>query len=414
MNLLGQFSTGQKNSIQPKNFFKRFWWAWLILIVIVAGFATAAYLGAKHDKELGIVTKDGKSYGEQRDIFTTSKLFDKDAEVKFTVPPMPIDAIGAITPLGEAYSGEKVSATGAGSHNIPSDHIYVQSPGKGDSHFFDVFSVADGYLVQMDYQKKRWEDGNGNLNQLDDYGMTFQYSKNQFLMILHLTSVSPEIQSKIGELKEGDQNFFEIPVKAGQLLGKSGGSPTLGSVDLWAVDLNKKAHFIHPERYGIKSGNAVQALDYFAEPLKSQLIAKLPNRSEPRGGEFAYDIDGKLVGNWFPLSGNEKGMPTLSFFYYSMDPTIIQIGYMPTQMVYIVKGNGPDPATIDRSSGIVKYEVMNHRNTEGSSRKTTNFQSEGTFLVQMLENRKIKVELFEGKTATEVTKFDSNAIEYDR
>ena len=106
-------------------------------------------------------------------------------------------------------------------------------------------------------------------------------------------------------------------------------------------------------------------------------------------------------------------MPILSFFYFSLDPSVIQIGYMPANSVYFVKNNKPDPATIDVNSGLVKYEVMSDRLTNGPA-DTTHFQTEGTVLVQMLGDRKIKVEFFEKKTGSQVVGFTDNAQIYDR
>jgi hypothetical protein len=153
--------------------------------------------------------------------------------------------------------------------------------------------------------------------------------------------------------------------------------------------------------------------------VRSQLYAKLPERPEPRAGQFAYDIDGKLVGNWFPLTYPKKdlnvgpeSMPKLGFFYWNYDPSIIMIGYIPENMAYVVKNNSPDPATIDKSSGMVKYELMSERNRDPNN--PSYFKTEATILVQMLENRKIKMELFKDKTADEVSGFDGNALEFYR
>ena len=47
---------------------------------------------------------------------------------------------------------------------------------------------------------------------------------------------------------------------------------------------------------------------YFVEPIKSQLMAKNIRQKEPRAGKIDYDVDGKLVGNWFvENSGGYKG-----------------------------------------------------------------------------------------------------------
>ncbi len=43
----------------------------------------------------------------------------------------------------------------------------------------------------------------------------------------------------------------------------------------------------------------VDTFDYFDEPVKSQLLAKSLRIALPVGGKIDYDIDGKLIGNWF-------------------------------------------------------------------------------------------------------------------
>jgi len=360
---------------------------------------------------------DGNGY---RDVFTTVQLYSDDTTAKFTHLPMDIDQISSIVPLGEADSaaGESTAAkaAGAGAHVLPTDHITVFSGQKGDSHTFHVYAVADSYLVQVDYETGRWASPDGTPNQLDDYALTFQVSKSLFIIETHLTSIAPELKTKLGTLNTGDQNFVKIQVSAGELLGEGGGTAYLNSNDLWAVDMSKPASFIHPAWYGSKSGYAVNAIDYFVEPLHSQLINKLPQRPEPRGGQFAFDKDGKLIGSWFPFTGDTTKPPqqhaNLSFFYGAENPAIIKIGYDDTGMVYGIKGNGPDPATINVQIGLIKYEIMNDRSQD--PKDATYFKTEATMLVQMMDSRTIKMELFEGKTADQVSAFDSNALEFYR
>jgi len=374
------------------------------------------------DKPIEKTTGKPTEVNGYRDVFTTVHLYPDDTTEKFTHLPMDFEQISSIVPLGEADSvaGESTAAKagGAGAHVLPTDHITVFSGQKGDSHTYQVYAVADSYLVQVDYETGRWASPDGTPNQLDDYALTFQVSKSLFIMETHLTSIDPQLKTQIGALKTGDQNFVQIKVSAGELLGQGGGTAYLNSNDLWAVDMSKPAAFIHPDWYGSKSGYAVNALDYFIEPLRGQLMNKLPLRPEPRGGQFAFDIDGKLIGSWFPFTGNTditkppQQRANLSFFYRAENPAIIEIGYDETGTVYVIKGNSPDPATISVQSGLVKYELMNNRSQDPGN--ATYFKTEATILVQIVDSRTIKMELFEGKTADEVSVFDSSAIQLYR
>jgi hypothetical protein len=92
-----------------------------------------------------------------------------------------------------------------------------------------------------------------------------------------------------------------------------------------------------------------------------------------------------------------------------------------------VKGNGPDPATIDASSGLVKYELVSYsyidndtkqgwmmtKNIANASASNSNFV-QGVALVQMLEEGKLKVEVFPGKKANQVSAFTNKARIYGR
>jgi hypothetical protein len=197
-------------------------------------------------------------------------------------------------------------------------------------------------------------------------------------------------------------------------------------------------------KYLERSQHTVAPLDYIAEPGRSLLYAMLPDRPEPRIGQFAYDIDGKLIGNWFRVKAPVKenvyeyeDSDLLGFFYYNYDPSRLRIGYGPTGLVCAVIGNAPDPATIDISSGPVKYELtetydyentianyqkMLESNTEAESKKEYIRQQiqqllnspRDTMMVQMVEAGKIKVEFFPGKSAVEVNGFTDAAIFYDR
>ena len=378
---------------------RRFWWLSILLMILVV-FAFVAIHGVMHNAEL--VRTSGLSGG--LNVYESSHFYKDDTTAKFTALPCPLDIISAINPLGGAGS--------ANPHSIPSNHVTVQTKGKGDGHVFPVYAVADGYIVQVNYQPASEPALDGTPKQLDGFALTLQVSKDLFIMQNHLNSLAPDLAAKIGSLQPGNQNFPNVFVNSGSLLGQGGGSPALASTDLWAIDLTRPAPFIHPDWYGAQDAYSVNALDYFVEPLKSELYDKLPARPEPRAGQFAYDIDGKLVGNWISLQHSQEGA-TLSFFYYSFDPSLVYIGYAPIQMVYVVKGNVPDPATISVASGLVKFELMNSSSYFGQDNPGS-FHVEATMLVQMLADRHIKMEIFEGKTANEVNGFDANALEFIR
>jgi hypothetical protein len=382
--------------IKQGSIFKRFWFfgamggAGLIFLILAAIFT-------KKEKTGDLFLHDSGNYARHGTPIFTHEVVD-------------IAEIRLIVPMGQADSGPKVNAvTGAGAHNIPSDH---SSPAFADClKPHKTYAVADGTLVAISYDTGRWIPPAGQTQKLDDYSLSFQFTKNFFLFITHFTRLDPEMVNRLGELQDGDLKTYNIPVKAGTLLGYTGGSEYLCTFDFWAVDLDSKPAFLGSPRYSGRGAHSVDPYQFFIEPIKGQMYAKLPDRPEPRVGRYDFDIDGKLIGNWFPVhpaGGGAAYTPTLSFFYDNFDPSKILIGNTETNTVDAVVGNAPDPATIDQHSGMVKYELFD------KDEKTDVAFTKAVVLVQMVEKRKIKFEVFPNKSASEVTGFDDQAEYYVR
>jgi len=138
-------------------------------------------------------------------------------------------------------------------------------------------------------------------------------------------------------------------------------------------------------------------------------LEKNPRKAAPYGGKIDYDIKGRLVGNWFLEGtgisiGGETGIPR--------DACNI------CQAVYGVKGNAPDPATIDAASGLVKYDLVAREfiDNTGIREPTRNAEDQvlGEFLAQVLDDTSIKVEAIPGRTSSQVTGFSESARLYHR
>ena len=173
--------------------------------------------------------------------------------------------------------------------------------------------------------------------------------------------------------------------------------------------------------------HAVPPFNYFVEPVRSQILNKTPRTKEPVGGKIDFDIDGKLVGNWF-LEGTDYGGDAqrgfcgdylcpywsdhLAFVYDFVDPDQVRvsIGYdsgLYPQGPYGVKGNSPDPKTVGVDSGLVTYQLVDLENRDAEFGITTYGKSlvtrstdnvVGVVLVEMLDERSIKVDVIPGVT----------------
>ena len=191
--------------------------------------------------------------------------------------------------------------------------------------------------------------------------------------------------------------------------------------------------FVISSRYAGQKIHTVDPFDYFEEPLRTRLLEKNLRAAEPRGGRIDFDIDGRLVGNWF-LEGTEgrREQTALSFVYDYLDPTQIRISVggldERERGGWGVTGNAPDPADVTPASGPIKYEITGTgwivaatgetwpegSDHPGSALRGVNLDSRGSLLVRMQEDRRIKIEVFLGQPPSQVEEFTSAALIYER
>jgi len=347
---------------------------------------------------------------------------EKD-DVRFTFSPIDPVVIKVIKPMGKMHI----------SHPLPTKHMYIiDDKGVGDSNYvtYDVVAPADGYIVNIEALP----------NRVNDYGFSIWHSCSVLSSYTHLGDLSPEIRATTGEIPPGSQwealNKNAIFVKAGQHIASSKGGFDFGVLDS-KVSLTGWVFPTH-QGGGVQIHTA-DPFDYFIEPVRSQMLEKNARKVEPFGGKVDYDIDGRLVGNWFEEGKvvYESGPPEfttkdhLAIAYNYIDPTLIEVSFGAEDDIGItyedcgvcdysfgVKGNKPDPADVSVETGLIKYELLGEEHidhpTLGFRVGVSTDEVLGVFLVQMLDDRTIKGEVFAKKTASQVTGFTSNAKIYER
>jgi hypothetical protein len=352
--------------------------------------------------------------------------------VPLTAAPINPENIGVIYPYGtiDAESG----------HVTPIDHQYYYPKNREQGpDLYDIFAPADGYIVLI-AKRNQFVSEEGGINPVPDYYVVMEHSCSFWTYFDLATSLAPEIQEEVGQLPN-DEVFVSknarIPIKAGQRIGKIG----LRSLDFGVYDSETNLPgFLVYEHYDGEPWkvHTVDPYDFFVEPIKSQLIAKTPRKAEPIGGRVDYDIDGKVIGNWFveesggfPMKYKDKSWRDhLAIFPDAFDPTqfVFSHGNIAGEaQAYGIKKENPNPATVGVETGLVKYELVNFeyfiKDTNNPWNRLTyteevlskpNTKVEGTALVQLTEPRKLKVEVFMGKTATQVSTFTNNAVMYER
>ena len=271
-----------------------------------------------------------------------------------------------------------------------------------------------------------------------EYRVFIEYSCTFWTYYDLMTRLSPEIAQAAGDVSQRPFRGH-IPVKAGQVIGKIGGQ----TLDVGVVNSDVTLPgLLLPEQYAYEPWkiHAVDPFQYFVEPLRSELLAKNMRQVEPRGGKIDYDIDGKLVGNWFLQGTNGYGgidrsrywAGHLSFVYDYLDPSQVRVSigtFAGRARQFGVQGNGPDPAQIDPRTGIVKYVLMMYQYLDPLTGKPWNQKDasikevisrniegrmSGVLLVQMTGERTVKIEAFPDAQPESVTGFTNKAQVYER
>lgn len=383
-----------------------------VFALAVIGFVGFAGWQVYHKHKTG-AAGDGQAKGEadaKKDCSGTGKV-----EMKHE--PMDMSDVSFIAPAGLL----------AGAHVTPIDHLYFYPKDMQHRDAAPVYAMADGFITS--YQERTQKVDNGAAQQ-GEFRITIQHNCSITSYFDLLTSLDSSIKDK---LKGGDTH---VPVKAGQVIGRVGAQ----SLDTAIYNYDMKlTGFVNPDSYASESWK-IHLDNFFAywdgsPSLKGEMLAKNIRKVEPFGGKIDYDIDGKLIGNWFQVGTNGYAGPKelqnkpgsggtgywsghLSIAPDAVTPTQINISfgdYQGKATQFTAKAGSPDPATIGTDSGLVKYELVQYQQpnpTQGVSTQQTTVM--GTVLFQLTAKRMLKMEAFPGKTADQVTAFTSAAKSYER
>ena len=348
---------------------------------------------------------------------------------KFTSPPANLDEILYILPMGGTH----------GDHVAPVDHIYfieshTMDPGEPR---VDVYSPEEGVITQIQHMGSF--QGDFNPDPFDDYHITIKHSCDLTSIFIHLDRLSPKLAEVAPEW--GESTSVNVAVEAGEVIGIYS-----GSLDYLIQDSSITNNLIRPESYESfpERLNIQDPFPYFVEDIESKLIEKSIRTEKPVGGLIDYDVDGTLLGTWFREGTNgwaglieeRYWADHLAIVYDELDPDHVTIslgtyagnfrGDIGKSAQFGVKGNSPDPVEVTTSSGLIKYELVDYNHYDGDKFwdgsyivkgvKAVNLENipGGVALFELVEDRKLKVEIFPDKKGNEVTGFTENAQIYVR
>jgi hypothetical protein len=348
-----------------------------------------------------------------------------ERDVTFTSPPMKMEELGYIRPLGAMLDG----------HVTPTDHVYV---GPIDSNVPDntypVLMPADGTVIAVGRMPDQYiGDMNGVSLPVEDHRMTVSFNCRYYSIFIHIHKLSDPVKAAVGQLQANENKMVSVELKAGDPIGYIGGS----TFDWTPLDVSKQlTGFISPELYKTESWkiHTVSPFDWYEGELKAQLEAKSWRTKDPIGGRIDYDVAGSLQGNWFREGTNGyeganrerywDGHLSVVPDYLDPDYSVVSIGNWDGKATQLVVAEMVNLDEITASDGIVTFELAKLSYTGGLAEREASIKMErhpdisgevvGSISFQVLDGEKLKVEKFIGKRASEVTGFTSAAQTYER
>ena len=341
-----------------------------------------------------------------------------DGRVFFTHPP--IDVAGAMWFIG------------MGEPNVmPKDHGgFVLAEPYAFPASVPVLAVADGVIIRASNGTRavpNIPDAPAALwgREYDDHLLVLKVSESVLVNYAHITTFHPTLAAELDDLPKDEAGHnVAIVVQAGDTLGFVGPH---GAMDFSVTDFSLDLNFLNSSLYPASQEFAAHIFDYFQDPSLSQILDITFRQLPPRGGKVDYDVEGRIVGNWF-LEG------TTSFTQWSRQLAIVYDHLWGDRItiadgspmrdvpgiegpgrpdVWWVKDNAPLPENIGVGDGITKYPLIYGRDLNATGDFVPDLRPvQGVMLVEMIDAGRIRVEVFKGTTTADA--FTSAAKVYVR
>lgn len=404
----------------------------LVLVVLGAigavGYRVLNNKDSKDKKDPGTNSAQFSSDAVERGKYLSKNNCDGTGSKKLGSAPMNPSDISTILPYGFV----------AGGHVTPIDHQYFLGKNqKAAPSTYDVLAPADGTLVTVEVRPKG--------NNVYDVRGVISYSCTFFSYFDLANTLSDEIAAKMPagwNTKNNGPLAVDIPVKEGQVIAHVGGQ----TLDYAVWDTTKTLDKLLVQKaysnYEPWKTSTVPPTDYYTDQVTASLLPHYVRSEKPRDGELAYDIDGKAVGGWFKKGTNgyigafkEKEFDNMTYAdghlaiipdYLDPSGWVFSTGSINHGSQFSIKSPSVAPDKLDSKSGIVKYELSTygHKDETGSKwlgtsvpksiKLDTTGSTTATVLVELTGKRELKVEVFQGKSASQVNGFTSGAITYAR
>lgn len=403
------------------------------IVALVVLIVTVALLLARSDDKPKVEVRQENNDSQNQNNVSGASFKQQYADsctqrdASLTASPIPLAQLGYIDPLGKVSDG----------HVTPTDHMYF---GPKNSHAADnttdVVMPGDGTVVEISAMPSQYVGDKQQQTASEDHRIVIAHSCRYYTIFIHVHKLSDALAKAAGQLQPNQSKKVNLELKAGDQVGKIGGSP----FDWTFLDTDKTlAGLITPSLYSREPWkiHTTNQFELYSGDMRSKLEALSLRSKAPVGGKIDYDIKGALIGNWFIEGTNGyagadqsrywDGHLSIAPDYIDGTTTIFSIGNWDGKAnQFAVKGSF-DASKITKSSGPVKVELLKRsyifpNGTQWTGNETPtkgitvsqNSSSEGTVLVEVQDGEKLKVEKFIGKSPAQVSGFTDAAKTYAR
>jgi len=301
---------------------------------------------------------------------------------------LPVDhtLIESVRPLGTLDEGGDV---------LPSAdaHLIVRQAGP-----HAVYAMADGLITTIDREQR---------------SLTLR--------------VRDHVRVRVAGVQVDDTLWVGRVVRTGQVVGRIEPSDTLRVRVLDAS--TSRTRWVRPERYGAR-GSARFFVAYLPDALRSTTYALVRRAAPDLDGRIDYDRAGFLVGTWFDGAVNDAVTTaarvvteddpslhiaplSLTFAYDAERPGQVRVAIgdrvgatLGLRGVRAVGWEDPDPARVERASGLVPYHLYAVGDAVRMGR------AESVLLVEVLGQDRVRVEVVPSDAST--AGFSSRAVILER
>lgn len=273
-------------------------WIFFVIIFLIAVLVVAYIFFSRRNNQPDRGRSDNFSAGQGNNSSSVSDGNQSQADCKtktiFTKDFTDLENISSVGPLGGLNVG-----------SASRSYVTNKRAADGTAVYTPIYAPMDSTLMGIYYKKANY----GNLGTRGEYRLEIDAGCGRITYVFdHIAEVNETIKNagaKEPSEQSNDGTTVKIPLKAGDLLGRTDGTKVSGGWDFYLLNQNFNAFHINSDRWqSDHNTHADCPYNYFTPELKTKYEAKLAlwDGQKPAGltcGQVSHDVADTLSGGWF-------------------------------------------------------------------------------------------------------------------